>query len=64
MFKTKRKVVYRGTNSCRQLVPAIILRGDFLKKFGFENGSVFLVKYQEGKIEIELAGREVEINGH
>ena len=52
MYKTKRKVVYRGTNACRQLVPAIILRGDFLKKFGFHLGDELKVDYQKGRIEI------------
>lgn len=58
-YKLKRKVSYHSYSASGQPVPAIILEGDFLKQFGFNLGDGLMVNYQAGRIEINLAGKEV-----
>ena len=63
-YKLRRKVSYRKTNACGEPTPAIILEGNFLKQYGFNLGALLEVKYLTGRIEINLAGKEVTTDGY
>ncbi len=51
-YRLTKKITYRSSNAAGQPVPAIIIQGNFLKKFGFDVGDTLNIEYQINNIKI------------